>query len=73
MNILSLPDLRIRKMKFMVTRINGLVTTPAPGLSAGTMRERVPRAAVEGSARMARPPRERAAPPENASPSYGPK
>ena len=39
-----------------------VVTTPAPGLSAGTMRETFPPAAVEGSAMIGLPPlRERRA------------
>ncbi|MNL86707.1 hypothetical protein D3C87_2155240 [compost metagenome] len=39
-----------------------VVTTPAPGLRKGAMRETVPLQAVEGRAMIGLPPRERAAP-----------
>ena len=39
-----------------------VVTTPAPGLSEGTMRETVPRAAVAGNAMIGMPPFDSAEP-----------
>ena len=39
-----------------------VVTTPAPGFSSATMRDTVPRAAVDGSAMIGLPPRDSAAP-----------
>jgi hypothetical protein len=42
--------------------VAGVVTTPAPGFRAGTMRETDPPAAVDGSAMIGRPSRDNAAP-----------
>ena len=51
-----------QRQRALADRPARVVTTPAPSVRVGTMRESVPSFAVDGSAMMLRPPSDRAAP-----------